>query len=51
MKTKIYTHLWYAKDADKAAQFYASIFPDSNIVTRGSFRAACCNGWDSPARS
>ena len=31
MKTKIYTHLWYAKDADKAAQFYASIFPDSKV--------------------
>ena len=31
MKTKIYTHLWYAKDADQAAQFYASIFPDSKV--------------------
>ena len=31
MKTKIYPHLWYAKDADQAAQFYASIFPDSKV--------------------
>jgi predicted 3-demethylubiquinone-9 3-methyltransferase (glyoxalase superfamily) len=31
MKQKIYPHLWYAKDADLAAQFYASIFPDSKV--------------------
>ena len=31
MKQKIYTHLWYAKDADQAAAFYASIFPDSRV--------------------
>lgn len=31
MKTKIYPHLWYAKDADQAAAFYASIFPDSRV--------------------
>ena len=31
MKAKIYPHLWYAKDADQAAQFYASIFPDSKV--------------------
>jgi predicted 3-demethylubiquinone-9 3-methyltransferase (glyoxalase superfamily) len=30
-RTKIYTHLWYAKDADEAANFYASIFPDSRV--------------------
>ena len=28
---KIFTHLWYAKDADHAASFYASIFPDSRV--------------------
>ena len=28
---KIFTHLWYAKDADRAAAFYASIFPDSKV--------------------
>lgn len=30
-RTKIYTHLWYAKEAEAAAQFYASIFPDSRV--------------------
>ena len=30
-KSKIYTHLWYAKDAEAAAEFYASIFPDSRV--------------------
>lgn len=28
---KIYPHLWYTKDADKAAELYVSIFPDSKI--------------------
>ncbi|MGH9370288.1 MAG: VOC family protein, partial [Vicinamibacterales bacterium] len=28
---KIYTHLWYAKEAEEAAGFYASIFPDSRV--------------------
>jgi predicted 3-demethylubiquinone-9 3-methyltransferase (glyoxalase superfamily) len=31
MQAKIYTHLWYATDADRAASFYASIFPDSRV--------------------
>jgi len=30
-RTKIFTHLWYAKEAEQAAQFYASIFPDSRV--------------------
>jgi predicted 3-demethylubiquinone-9 3-methyltransferase (glyoxalase superfamily) len=30
-RSKIYTHLWYAKDAEEAAGFYASIFPDSRV--------------------
>lgn len=30
-KKKIYTFLWYAKGADEAAKFYASIFPDSRV--------------------
>ncbi|HEX6940307.1 MAG TPA: VOC family protein [Longimicrobiales bacterium] len=29
--TKIYTHLWYAREAEEAARFYASIFPDSRV--------------------
>lgn len=30
-RSKIYTHLWYAKDAEEAARFYASILPDSKV--------------------
>lgn len=28
---KIVPHLWYARDAEAAARFYASIFPDSRV--------------------
>jgi predicted 3-demethylubiquinone-9 3-methyltransferase (glyoxalase superfamily) len=28
---KIFTHLWYAREAEEAARFYASIFPDSRV--------------------
>lgn len=28
---KIKTHLWYAKEAEEAARFYTSIFPDSRV--------------------
>ena len=28
---KIYPFLWYAKEAEEAAKFYASIFPDSRV--------------------
>ena len=28
---KITPHLWYAKDAEAAAKFYTSVFPDSRI--------------------
>ncbi len=28
---KIVPHLWYVKEAEQAAKFYASIFPDSRI--------------------
>jgi predicted 3-demethylubiquinone-9 3-methyltransferase (glyoxalase superfamily) len=30
-RSKIYTHLWYAKEAEEAARFYCSIFPDSRV--------------------
>lgn len=30
-KSKIFTHLWYATEAAEAAQFYASVFPDSHV--------------------
>ena len=29
--SKIFTHLWYAKEAEEAARFYASLFPDSRV--------------------
>ncbi|MDI1478890.1 VOC family protein [Polyangium sp. y55x31] len=29
--TKIFTHLWYAKEAEEAARFYAAVFPDSRV--------------------
>jgi len=28
---KITPHLWYAKEAEEAARFYASVFPDSRV--------------------
>ncbi len=30
-RTKILTHLWYAKEAEEAAKLYTSLFPDSRI--------------------
>ena len=30
-RSKIYTFLWYAKEAEEAARLYASIFPDSRV--------------------
>jgi predicted 3-demethylubiquinone-9 3-methyltransferase (glyoxalase superfamily) len=30
-KQKIVPHLWYAKEAEEAARFYARIFPDSHV--------------------
>ena len=29
--SKIFPHLWYAKGAEEAAKFYASIFPNSRV--------------------
>jgi predicted 3-demethylubiquinone-9 3-methyltransferase (glyoxalase superfamily) len=29
--SKIFPHLWYAQEAEEAATFYASIFPDSRV--------------------
>lgn len=28
---KIYPHLWYTREAEEAARYYASIFPDSRV--------------------
>lgn len=30
-RSKIFTHLWYAAEAEEAARFYASVFPDSRV--------------------
>jgi len=30
-KQKIVPHLWYAEDAESAARFYATVFPDSRV--------------------
>jgi predicted 3-demethylubiquinone-9 3-methyltransferase (glyoxalase superfamily) len=30
-RTKIFPFLWYAKEAEGAARFYASVFPDSRV--------------------
>lgn len=30
-RSKIFTHLWYAKEAEEAATFYAAIFPNSRV--------------------
>jgi predicted 3-demethylubiquinone-9 3-methyltransferase (glyoxalase superfamily) len=30
-RSKIFTHLWYATEAEEAARLYVSIFPDSRI--------------------
>jgi predicted 3-demethylubiquinone-9 3-methyltransferase (glyoxalase superfamily) len=30
-RAKIFTHLWYAHEAEDAAHFYASIFPESHV--------------------
>jgi len=30
-RSKIFPRLWYSKEAEEAARFYASIFPDSRV--------------------
>jgi predicted 3-demethylubiquinone-9 3-methyltransferase (glyoxalase superfamily) len=30
-RPRIFPHLWYAKEAEEAARFYCSIFPDSQL--------------------
>lgn len=30
-RSKIFAHLWYAREAEEAAKYYASIFPDSRV--------------------
>lgn len=30
-RTKIFPHIWYAEEAEEAARYYTSIFPDSRV--------------------
>ena len=30
-RSKVFAHFWYAKEAEEAAKFYASIFPNSRV--------------------
>ncbi len=41
---KIFPFLWYAKEAEEAARFYASIFPDSRVDRVTSLRSETPSG-------
>jgi predicted 3-demethylubiquinone-9 3-methyltransferase (glyoxalase superfamily) len=41
---KIFPHLWYAKEAEEAARFYASIFPDSRVDSVTSLQSETPSG-------
>jgi len=41
---KIFPFLWYAKDAEEAARFYASIFPDSRVDSVSAMQAESPSG-------
>ena len=41
---KITPHLWYAKEAEEAARFYASIFPESRVDRVTAMPAASPSG-------
>jgi len=43
-RPKIFTHLWYAKEAHEAARFYASIFPDSKVDRVTTLRSESPSG-------
>jgi predicted 3-demethylubiquinone-9 3-methyltransferase (glyoxalase superfamily) len=43
-QSKIYTHLWYAKDAEEAARHYASIFPESRVDSVTALRSESPSG-------
>ena len=44
MSPKIYPFLWYAKEAEAAAPFYTSIFPDSRIDRVTSLKSESPSG-------
>src|SRR5256714_7516218 len=41
---KIFPFLWYAKEAEEAAKFYASIFPDSRVTRVTAMQAESPSG-------
>ena len=38
LKQKIVPHLWYDKEAKEAAQFYCSVFPNSQVTNVTTIR-------------
>jgi predicted 3-demethylubiquinone-9 3-methyltransferase (glyoxalase superfamily) len=42
--SKIFPFLWYAKEAEQAARFYASIFPDSRVDRVTTLRSETPSG-------
>ena len=43
-RQKIFPFLWYAKEAEEAARFYASIFPDSRVESVSSMQSESPSG-------
>lgn len=43
-RCRIFPHLWYAQEAEEAARFYASIFPDSRVDRVTPLRSASPSG-------
>ncbi len=43
-RAKIFTHLWYAHEAEEAAHFYASILPDSRVERVTALRSETPSG-------
>jgi predicted 3-demethylubiquinone-9 3-methyltransferase (glyoxalase superfamily) len=43
-RSKIYPFLWYAKEAEAAARFYTSIFPDSRVDSVTSLQSESPSG-------
>jgi len=47
---KITPFLWYSKEAEEAAAFYTSIFPDSRVTHVTSLPSECSAQRPSPGR-
>ena len=45
---KITPFLWYAKEAEEAATFYASLFPDSRVTQMSAKSSLLCRPTISP---